>query len=294
MPSDANLPPDALPVTPFVDTHCHLDYLVRGRDVAQSPGDDEVPSTGQRPEDVLARAQEAGLQWLVNPGVQPKHYAQILALAERFEPVWAALAVHPTDVHEATPDDAHWQATLETALDHPKVVALGETGLDFYHSQTHVETQLRWFRYTLALAQRLDKPVIIHDRDAHEAVASTLAEYPGVRGVMHCFSGDAAFARRMIDMGFYISFAGNVTFKNAHALREAAAAVPPEWLLVETDAPFLSPVPYRGQVNEPARVAQVLACLAEVKGLSYEALARQTTQNAACLFGLPAAVAGQS
>ncbi len=262
-------------MTTLVDTHCHVDYVNRA---------------GEPADVVLARATEAGVGWMVNPGVTPEHYWDILALCDRFPQLYAGLAVHPTDVAEA-PDG--WAAEVEAHLKHPKVVALGETGLDFYREEhqtpEHMALQHRCFAQTLELAEAHNLPVIVHDRDAHQAIYDTVKLFAGrVRGVMHCFSGDADFARTMIDLGFYISFAGNVTFKNAKALQAAAVEVPLDWLLVETDSPFLSPMPFRGQPNEPARVRLVAEKIAELKGMSIEAIAEVTTRNAENLFKVSA------
>ncbi len=251
----------------LVDTHAHLDYIAR---------------EGGHVEAVLDHARSLGLSWMVNPSVTPDQFEQVMALAERFENVYAALAVHPTEVQEVTSPD--WQADIEARLTHPKVLALGETGLDYYHDTTHVATQQQFFRALLALGRKHDLPVIVHDREAHEDVLALISEFPGVRGIMHCFSGDTAFAEAMIQKGFFISFAGNVTFKNAHVLQEAAKTIPLEWLLLETDAPFLSPVPFRGKPNEPGRVRYVAEKIAELRGISLETVAAATTENARRVF----------
>jgi TatD DNase family protein len=260
------------------DTHCHLDYIVRG---------EYTEGGGEDPAAVLTRAKDAGVHWLVNPSVTPARFDDVLALAERFENVYAALSVHPTDVFVCD-DYPDWFERIEAGLNHPKVVAIGETGLDYYHDNAPelVARQQEAFRKLLGLAQRTGKPVIVHDRDSHDDVQRLIDEFPGARGIMHCFSGDARFACEMAERGFYISFAGNVTFKNAHALREAAAATPADRLLVETDAPFLSPMPFRGKPNEPARTRLTAECVAAVRGISLEELAELTTRNAQEVFGL--------
>jgi TatD DNase family protein len=265
------------------DSHCHLDYILRQEGEAVEA--EKAKGISFEPQAVLERALAAGVTRLVNPSVTPQRFGEVIALAERFETVYAAVAVHPTDVADVI-DQPHWLAELEALLAHPKVVAIGETGLDYYWDTTHKDLQQECFRALLALGVRHQMPVIIHDREAHEDVFRLVSEHPGVRGIMHCFSGDAAFARQMIDCGFFISFAGNVTFKKAVDLQEAARAVPLEWLLVETDSPFLSPVPFRGKPNEPARVQHVVECIAQLKGVSYETVARATTENAQRVFGL--------
>lgn len=262
----------------IVDTHCHLDYIAR---------QDEHPdgAAGVDAEQVMVRAAEAGVQWIVNPGVTPARFPEVLAMAERFESVYAALAVHPTDVADIE-GDPDWLASLTALLEHPKVIALGETGLDYYRDTTQAALQQRCFRSFLALGRERDMPVIVHDREAHADVLAIASEFPGVRGVMHCFSGDAAFAARMMAQGFYISFAGNLTFKNAANLHEAAREVPLERMLIETDSPFLSPVPFRGKPNEPARVRFVAEKIAELKGIPYADVAAVTTANARAVFGI--------
>jgi TatD DNase family protein len=264
--------------TPIIDTHCHLDYIQRQEDHPEGVN-------GTDPAQVLERARLAGVEFLVNPSVTPARFADVIAMAERFENVYAAVAVHPTDVADII-DSPNWLADVETLLSHPKVVAIGETGLDYYWDKTHVALQKQCFKGLLELGRKHNLPVIVHDRDAHEDVAQVISEVPGVRGIMHCFSGDAAFAHRMIDMNFYISFAGNLTFKKAENLHEAARETPLEWILAETDSPFLSPMPFRGKPNEPARVKYVIEKIAELKNLSYEEVAEATTHNARKVFGL--------
>ncbi len=251
----------------LVDTHAHLDYLQR---------------EGADPEAVLNRAQEVGVSWIVNPSVTPDKFPEVLQLAERFPNVYAAAAVHPTDVQDVAESD--WIQAIEAMLAHPKVIAIGETGLDYYWDKTHIATQQHFFKTFLEMGRTHSLPVIVHDREAHDDVHRLISDCPGVRGVMHCFSGDAEFAQTMIDQGFYISFAGNVTFKNAHALHEAAKVTPLEWILIETDSPFLSPVPFRGKPNEPERVRLVAEKIAELKGIPIETVAEVTTENAQRLF----------
>jgi TatD DNase family protein len=251
----------------LVDSHAHLDYIGReGHDL----------------DAVMAQAAETGLSWLVNPSVTPDKFADVLAMTARFPNVFAAAAVHPTDVQDVP--EATWLESVIRMLEHPKVVAIGETGLDYYWDKTHLDLQHHFFRTFLNLGRQHDLPVIVHDREAHEDVHRLISEFPGVRGVMHCFSGDPEFARRMIDCGFYISFAGNLTFKNATNLHDTARDIPLEHLLIETDSPFLSPVPFRGKPNEPARVRLVAEKIAELKGISVETVAAATAENARKVF----------
>jgi TatD DNase family protein len=251
----------------LVDTHTHIDYLVReGADATT----------------VMTDAETVGVSWMINPSVTPEHFPDVLRLTEQFSNLFAASAVHPTDVQDVDPET--WKPTVEAMLGHPKVVAIGETGLDYHWDKTHIDLQHTFFRTFLAMGRERNLPVIVHDREAHEDIYRIIAEFPGVRGVMHCFSGDTAFAKAMIALGFYISFAGNVTFKNAKNLHEAAAELPLEWMLLETDSPFLSPVPFRGKPNEPAKVYYVAARIAELKGLPLETVAEVTSENARKVF----------
>ena len=265
-------------LAPLFDTHCHLDYILRGS---------EHPDAGVAPQfkDVWQRAEAAGVRAIVNPGVTPSRFSEVFAASEMHPNIFAALSVHPTDVTDISVHP-EWLSELETQLSHPKVVAIGETGLDYYWDTAEKELQQSCFEALLKLGVKHQLPVIVHDREAHEDVKKVIARVPGSQGIMHCFSGDGKFALEMIELGFFISFAGNITFKNAQPLRDAAKDVPLEWLLIETDSPFLSPMPFRGKPNEPERVRYVAETLAEVKGISYEKLARITTENALRVYHL--------
>jgi TatD DNase family protein len=264
----------------LIDSHCHLDYLAAGVH-GHSPDTNLAV--------VIAKAAQHGVRYFINPGVSLAEFGRVQAVAETYDPVYFAVSVHPCDVAE-TEHWPHWLEQVEARLSHPKCVAVGETGLDYFHTAAdsqEADLQRTCFRKLLDLAAENELPVIVHDRDAHDDVAEFIDDTPGIRGVMHCFSGDARFALAMAERGFYISFAGNVTFKKAEALRAAAKVVPADRLLVETDSPFLSPMPERGLPNEPYRTRFVAECLAEVRGISLEALAEQTTANAIRLFNLP-------
>jgi TatD DNase family protein len=200
------------------------------------------------------------------------------------ERVTAAVALHPTRTAALTDDDL---AEIERLAAHPRVVAVGETGLDYYWDYSPPPAQQRAFRWHIALAKRLDKPLMIHDRDAHADILRILAEEgPPATVVFHCFSGDAAMARECVDAGFVLSFAGPVTFKNAPALREAALLVPDDQLLVETDAPFLTPHPHRGRANEPYCLPWTVRALAALRSVSDERLASCARRNAERVFRL--------
>ena len=268
--------------TLLIDTHCHLDYL--------------QDKSGDLPADVMTRAKaDANVSFVINPAVNPANWQRVIDLAEAHQNVYAALAIHPTDVSDiiGQPD---WVDTLKPLLKNPKVVAIGETGLDYYWDTAHMALQQDCLRAFLNLGVEYNLPVILHDRDfkepnpnqsTHQDIASIVDEVPGCRGVMHCFSGDTDFALQMIDKGFYISFAGNVTFKNAHNLHQAAKEVPLDKMLIETDTPFLAPMPYRGKTNEPGYVKYVAQKIAELKNIAYEEVAHTTTQNATHVFKIP-------
>ncbi|MEB3206104.1 MAG: TatD family hydrolase [Vampirovibrionales bacterium] len=278
---------------PFIDTHCHLDYLVDGLLAEAKPAAGPTDAAS-----ILSRAMQAGIVALINPATEPERFPRVCQMAEAHDNVWMALAIHPTDVQHVaglTAENAHdvIAEMLLPYLSHPKLVALGETGLDYYHLDTpDIKTlQKACFRAFLTLSKTYGLPVIIHDREAHDDVASLVAEVLGPydpqmppRGVMHCFSGDEDFAARMVALGFCISFAGNLTFKKAQPLRDAALSVPLNWLLVETDAPFLSPEPWRGLLNEPARTVRVATMLADLKQLSLETLSQVTLANTQRVF----------
>lgn len=256
----------------LVDTHAHLDdqRLVNELD------------------EVLERAKGVGVVQVVAIGTTAADSASTVALAKGRPGVFAAVGIQPNHVAEAEPGD--WERIVALAGE-PKVVALGETGLDRYWKHAPFPLQQEYFDRHLALARDRDLPVVIHCRDCEGDIVAQLARQGGkVRGVLHSFTGDIDDARRFLDLGLHISFAGMVTFANKKLdpLRDAARAVPLDRLLVETDSPYLSPHPFRGRSNEPARAAVTAAFLAELRGLSLAELAEATTANASILFGLAA------
>jgi TatD DNase family protein len=203
-------------------------------------------------------------------------------LAEKHPPLYAAIGIHP---HEAKGIDAVTYDALRLLARRDKVVAIGEIGLDFFHNHSPKEVQLRRFAEQIELAEELDLPVIIHDREAHAETLELLRPRKGrLCGVLHCFSGDWAMARECLDMGFHISVAGPVTYRKADRLKDVAREMPLERLLIETDAPYLAPQPHRGKRNEPAYVVETAACLAEIRGLPVEEMKRLTAANARRLF----------
>ncbi|MHB8772087.1 MAG: TatD family hydrolase [Syntrophales bacterium] len=249
-----------------IDTHAHL----------------EMEAFDKDREDVLARAAAAGLTAIITVGTTIPDCEKALALARRYRQVYASVGVHP---HEASGIDAASYDALRRFAAEPKVVALGEIGLDFFYDHSPREVQLRSFAAQLDLAAELDLPVIIHDRDAHGETLGLLRERRGrLRGVLHCFSGDAAMAEECVEMGFYISIAGPVTYPKADQLRSVAREVPVERLLVETDCPYLAPQPHRGKRNEPAYVIETARRLAELRGIPALEMEQVTAENARRLF----------
>jgi TatD DNase family protein len=251
------------------DTHAHLHFPEFAGDLGA----------------VLERARAAGVRHMLTVGTDVDTSRAAIALAQQEPDVWAAVGVHP---HEAAAaDDAALVEIGRLALA-PRVVAIGEIGLDFFRNLSPPDAQARVFRELLALARRLSKPVLIHCREAHADVLGVLEE-PGVAGgggIMHCFSGDVAVARRCLDLGLLISLAGPVTYPNARALPEVARFVPEDRLVIETDCPFLPPQGYRGKRNEPAYLALTAARVAELRGAPLVALAPRLTANACALLGV--------
>ncbi len=235
-------------------------------------------------EEMLQRAADAGVGAMVVVGTDIESSRECLELAQKHPHLYAAVGIHPHDAGRVT--DACYDVIRDLALASPKVVAIGEIGLDFYRDRSPRDQQEQVFRRFLRLAAVVDKPVIIHDRDAHERVLAILREERTGRGVLHCFSGDSAMAAEAIAMGLYLSIPGTVTYPANEALRRVVAAASIDRMLVETDCPYLSPVPHRGKRNEPAYVRLAAERVAEVKGLSLADVARITTKNCRDLFGI--------
>jgi len=257
----------------LVDTHVHINFDAFESDL----------------EAVARRWREAGVVRLVHSCVEPREFSQIQAIADRFPEVAFAVGLHPLDVAERWSETSA-AAILSLAKSDPRVVAIGETGLDFYKASNR-DDQNQAFQAQLAIAQHLDLPVIIHCREAATAMAELLQTYwqqhGAVRGVMHCWGGTPDETQWFLDLGFYISFSGTVTFKNAREIQDSAKMVPGDRLLLETDCPFLSPVPKRGERrNEPSYVRYVAEQVARLRRASLIDLATQTTENACKLFNL--------
>ena len=252
----------------LVDSHCHLDF----------------PELSGDADGVLERACSAGVGHLLTIGTKITKFDGVLAMAERFENVSCSVGIHP---HEAGVEPAMDVGKLMDFAQHPKVVAFGETGLDFYYEHSPRADQERSFRVHIDAAREADLPIIIHTRDADPETAAILDDEMSkgpFKGVIHCFSSGPELAAKVLELGFYISFSGIVTFKKAEELREVAKTVPLDRILVETDSPYLAPVPHRGKTNEPAFVAHTAALVAELKGVSRDELAAQTTANFFRLF----------
>jgi TatD DNase family protein len=252
----------------FVDSHCHLNYKGLVEDQAA----------------VLERARAAGVSTMLNISTRESEWDDVVGVAERYADVWASVGIHP---HEA---DAHPDVDttkLVARAQHSRIVAIGETGLDYYYDHSGRQQQRKSFRSHIAAARDTGLPLIVHTRDAEDDTAAILTEEMGkgaYTGVIHCFTASEAFAQIALDLGFYISISGIVTFKNAKNLQATASTIPQDRLLIETDSPFLAPVPHRGRSCEPAFVADTARFLAALRDEDVAALARSTTANFHALF----------
>ncbi|MGH2459603.1 MAG: TatD family hydrolase [Chloroflexota bacterium] len=259
-----------MPVS-LTDSHAHLAEPILFDDVTA----------------VVDRAVAAGVEHILAVGIDLASSATSIALAERFPTVWATVGVHPSEVASF---EERTIAELSRLAAHPRVVAIGEIGLDYYRDRSTAELQRSAFAAQVDLAAALGRPVVVHNREADDDVLRILgsvardSDLATRAGVLHCFSGDAALAERAIGQGFFVSFAGNLTFRRADALRETAAKLPIDWILTETDSPFLAPIPVRGRTNQPANGRLVVDQLAEIRGISPESAALATSANAGRLF----------
>ncbi len=268
----------AEPQASLIDTHAHLDF---------SQFDDDR-------DQVMERAAAEGVVGVVTVGFDLNSSRQAVAIADGYANVWACVGVHP---HEASQVGLEVMNDLRELSDHPKVVGIGEIGLDYYRDRSPREVQRQVFRRELELAAEVGKPVVVHDRDAHQDVIAMVRDWSRAvgsgkgslrppLGVLHCYSGDLAMAEELCQLGFYISVAGPVTYPSAGRLRELASQIPLGRLLVETDCPFLPPHPHRGKRNEPANVKLVAAKMAEIKSISLQEMSDITTQNARAVLRL--------
>lgn len=254
----------------FIDSHCHLDRL-------------DLSKHNNSLTELLDDARARGVDKMLCVGIDMNLYPGMVEAVNGQPDVYLSVGIHPCHVVESPWNEQQVRAAV---AENPRVVALGETGLDYYYSIDSREQQISAFRNHLQLGSELDLPVIIHTRDAREDTLRVMAESadPQTAGVMHCFTETREMAEAAIEMGFMISFSGIITFRNAAELRQVVKAVPMDKLLIETDSPYLAPIPYRGKPNQPGYVAEVAACVAELKGLSVEQVAEQTADNFHRLF----------
>jgi TatD DNase family protein len=252
----------------LIDSHCHLNY----------------EGLAERQDEVLRNARQRGVAGFLNISTRQREWNDVIALAEQEPDVWATVGIHP---HEA---DAHpdlGSSVLAKAAQHPRVIAIGECGLDYYYDKSDRAAQRERFEAHIQAARETGLPLVVHTRDAEQDTANILSaavREGSVTGVLHCFTGSADLARKGLDLGFYISLSGIVTFKNAADLQETAKWLPADQMLVETDSPFLAPVPHRGKPCEPAFVADTAAFVAQLRGESIEQIAEVTTENFFRLF----------
>jgi len=249
----------------LVDSHCHLDF----------------PDFAEERDTVIERARAAGIGTMLTIGTRLDQFPGVRAIAEAYDDVWCSVGAHP---HEAEEHANIGAAELVALATHPRVVGIGEAGLDFYYEHSPRDVQQRVFRTHIAAARETGLPLIVHTRSADDEMVHILREEQPPAGVLHCFSSGRGVAEAALDLGFYISLSGIVTFRNAEDLRAIVRDVPLDRLLVETDAPYLAPVPYRGRRNEPAYVAKTAETVASLKGVTFEELAAATTDNFFRLF----------
>jgi TatD DNase family protein len=252
----------------LVDSHCHLDF----------------PDFAAELDDVVARARAAGLGRMVTISTRVRRHASVLGVAERFDDIFCSVGTHPHHAHEELDVST---ADLLTIARHPKVVAIGEAGLDYHYDTGPRVAQAQGFRTHIAAARDSGLPLVIHSRDADDDMAGILEDETGkgaFPAVLHCFTGGRDLAMRAVALGHYVSFTGILTFKNSQNLRDIAAELPGDRILIETDAPYLAPGPFRGKRNEPAFVVETAKVLADVRGVTPDQIARQTTENFFRLF----------
>ena len=254
----------------IIDTHCHLDMIRSGEDI----------------DEIISRATASGVSRIITIGINLKSSKKAIEIAEQHEAVYASVGIHPHNVQELQNNSYD---ELEKLCEHNKVIAYGEIGLDFVKQHAPKPVQLEHYARQVELAKKVGLPLVIHDREAHDEILHILKrEAPfSAAGVMHCFSGDWALATKVLDLGFLISIPGVVTFNKASALQEVAKKIPLDKLILETDAPFLTPDPYRGRINIPEYVLYTARKIADLRGITVEEIARTTTENAQRLFNLP-------
>jgi len=251
----------------LVDTHVHLN---------SKKFKDDLPQ-------VISRAHEAGVELMIVVGFDHETNLRAIELAEKYPFIYATVGFHPTDARHVKESDYE---ILIKQLQHEKVVGVGECGLDFYWDKEFIDKQIEVFRRQIELSIKFDKPLVIHMRDASEATYNVLSEYENLKGIMHCYSGSAEMVEMYLKLGLHISLGGPVTFKNGRVPKEVAKIVPINKLLIETDSPYLSPHPFRGKTNEPARVKLVAEEIARLRDVSYTEIADKTAKNAYKLFNI--------
>ncbi len=259
----------------FFDSHAHY-FDARFRE--------EYPGGAEK---AIADAYDAGVHYILNAGTSPDTVRESIALAEKFSHLNAAAGLHPSDSHDVPDADLeNVLCEIRTLCGHPKVVAVGEIGLDYHWDVSKKERQKKIFDTQLSIAEELKLPVIIHDREAHGDTMDILRAHPNVSGVLHSFSGSAEMARQLVDKGWYISFSGPITYKNARNLRETAAIISLDRILIETDAPYLPPEPHRGKLNYSGYLPYIVHAIASVRETSDEEIASATTRNALRVFNI--------
>lgn len=254
----------------LIDTHSHID----------------MDNFKDKFDEIVENAKAFGVEKIVIPGVEPAGFERISMLCKKYENVYGAVGVHPSD---AVKFDESAEKAMKELLSHPKIVAVGEIGLDYYWDKSQVELQKEVFARQIEIAKEFKKPVLVHDREAHQDTFEILkaAKAKEVGVVMHCFSGSPEFALECVKEGFYVALGGVVTFKNAKKMKEVAQVVPLNRLLLETDAPYLAPEPFRGKENQPAYVKFTAEEIANLRGISFDEVASKTTENAKRVLNLP-------
>ena len=251
------------------DSHAHLNDEAFDQDRAE----------------LLETFRDAGVGLVMNAGCSLASSREGIALAEAYPWIYCSVGTHPDTADEVNEEVLE---VYRQMCSHPKVKAIGEIGLDYYYETIHRDAQMRAFRMQMQLAEELDMPVIVHERDAHEDGMSIVKEFPKVKGVFHCYSGSAEMARQLVDMGWYIGFTGVLTFKNARKAVETAASIPLERILLETDCPYMAPEPYRGKRNHPGYLPKMAEKLAQIRGMDVDEIIRITTENAKRLYRIDA------
>ncbi len=257
----------------YFDVHAHYDDE---RFEAEFPGGADG---------AIRRSYDNGVRGIVCSGTRYETCLSSISLSEKYPFIWATVGIHPGDIRFIPyGDEDRALREIEPLLSHPRVVAVGEIGLDYHYEGTDRERQKSFFEFQLETAMRYSLPIVVHDREAHGDTFDLLRRYPDVTGVIHCFSGSAEMARQLTDRGFYLSFGGTVTFKNAKTVKESAAVTPLDKILLETDAPYMAPTPHRGEINYSGYLPLVAEALAEIKGVTPERIAEVTFENAEKVF----------